>query len=100
MYIGSYGLGGKSIDSILSHIRKMEKLDLKSDVKLAQPSLDMFTLQAAAQQASQQTVFQAGELANRSEQTNKLLDYMPYILGGFGVLVVVMMVTKKKRSRR
>lgn len=90
---------GLDMSDLLSHIRKMEKIEDKQEKVMAAPMSEMFALQSASVQAQQQGVLQSDELERRSETTAQLMDYLPYALGGLGALVGIVLIIRARRRR-
>lgn len=100
-YYGASSSGlGISLDDLLSHVRKLEKREQQHELQMAPLITEAIALQATAAQAQQQTVLQAQVLETQAAQTGQLLDYVPYILGGLGVLGAAILVIRARRRKR
>jgi len=90
---------GLDMTEMLDFVRKMEKYRNKQELAVAPLATEAFAVQAAAQQATQQTVLQAQVLEQKATQTEELMKFLPYVIGGFGVIVFTVLVIRARRKR-
>lgn len=96
----AHGIGsglGLSFDDLLSHVRKIEKRADAQEKTMAPLVNEAFALQVAAAQAAQQTVLQQQQLEQRGTQSTELMKFVPYVLGGLGVLTAIVLVIRSRR---
>lgn len=98
----SHGLG-LDLDSLLQHARSVQKKQERHEIAMAPLFNETFALQTAAMQAQQQVALQQTQLEQQGGQSTQLMTYVPWALGGLGVLgalvLVIRATTKKGRKK-
>jgi len=98
----SSGLGS-TIQDILDSMAVREKIAKKHELRMAPYATEHFAVQAASQHAAIQADIQSDVAMAQLAQTGQVVDWVPWILGGTGVLVgglfIIKMVLKRKRAK-
>jgi hypothetical protein len=93
------GLGATGIEALLEHVRMVENKADKHELAMAPSMAEMFALQSASLQRQQQVLLQEKQLVQKGGQADQLMDYVPYVLGGLGALVGLVLIIRTRRTK-
>jgi hypothetical protein len=91
---------GLNIDDLMSHVRKLEKREQEHEKQMAPLINETYALQMAALQTQQQVGLQEQQLTQQAARSSELMKYLPYVLGGVGLLGALVLVIRGRRKRR
>ena len=84
----------------MSHMRKLEKRSQEHEKTMAPLVNETYALQIAALQTQQQVGLQEKQLTQQAARSSELMRYLPYVLGGIGILGAAVLVIRGRRKRR
>lgn len=90
---------GIDMDSLLTFVQKMDRQANKQELALVPLLNQTYAIQATAQQATQQTILQTDVEEAKIERADELMKFLPYVLGGLGVLMAAVLVIRARRKR-